>query len=760
MEKSTGVCSHMQGRRLSSEPSVAPRYARSAPDPSSLPGLPQQRRWTGTNGDYSAVPGRADDEGDAFARSLPATRVGDNEHVVAAPSRPPTRMAAPRSQFRATPRPTAALPVVAAPPRFASSRARIPGGFPLRRLGDATLLSFASSGEARYERSVRPWLAVPHGREPDDPVLEADARRKADQVLGMTSGRRSSSARSSGVRPNRRSGGRPLDVETRDFMEARFGSDFSDVRVHTDPAAAESARAIGAEAYAFGSNIVFRSGQLPQATPDGRHLLAHELAHVAQQQADGRPRLARSDGSGSTPAGTAAARAVGDYVETPLEGGRVELHAWGRVGDPIRRPGLEKKYPLPKDVGLSGCDRWHLAGPDATGTELGIAYAPKNFNVSKTATVENVLRRARDAALEHGGEVFFDFKATVRIIGQHEGVDIRVLEEVTWAIDVRAAGSEKIIPILRDHGAPAPIPSPLRRLTPSSQATSIPSPRAGAASEPAPEPRATAVPSPPPTPQPTPSPAPSTPAPTPDTRSASARASGRSANAPSTSTGPATAARQTVAEPVGTRIARSVRATGGTLVRIGAAVIWNYLMSRLERAIEQKITERIIAQRLEAAAPTIQSWLNGQVRAIADLQIRESTKPVYANIEIQTVIHRYPGEDEEVIGIELAPLSVVVSRDKIDPARQQFERVWTRGGEAVPAPGELAILPTAPNDVIRTTYSVALEPLPKEQLRSVLMEELAEEEAVSSSRTAEQVLASEKRRDQLAAELQHVETPR
>ena len=36
--------------------------------------------------------------------------------------------------------------------------------------------------------------------------------------------------------------GKPLDPASRAFMEPRFGYDFSHVRVHTDPRAAESAR--------------------------------------------------------------------------------------------------------------------------------------------------------------------------------------------------------------------------------------------------------------------------------------------------------------------------------------------------------------------------------------------------------------------------------------------------------------------------------------------------------------------------------------
>jgi uncharacterized protein DUF4157 len=147
-----------------------------------------------------------------------------------------------------------------------------------------------------------------------------------------------------------RSHGKPLDAETRAFMEPRFGHnfsriglqgvvshvpsrglrvlppndrfeqeaerqagrinlleearsphqhlergnyDFNQVRIHSDARAAESARAINALAYTVGRDIVFGKGQFAPQTWSGRRLLAHELAHVVQQQATGEPTIAR-----------------------------------------------------------------------------------------------------------------------------------------------------------------------------------------------------------------------------------------------------------------------------------------------------------------------------------------------------------------------------------------------------------------------------------------------------------------------------------
>ena len=80
-----------------------------------------------------------------------------------------------------------------------------------------------------------------------------------------------------------RSPGAPLAAAERTFMSSRFGHDFSSVRIHADARAAASARAVSALAYTSGSDVVFGAGQYLPGTDSGRRLLAHELAHVAQQ---------------------------------------------------------------------------------------------------------------------------------------------------------------------------------------------------------------------------------------------------------------------------------------------------------------------------------------------------------------------------------------------------------------------------------------------------------------------------------------------
>ena len=54
--------------------------------------------------------------------------------------------------------------------------------------------------------------------------------------------------------------GMPLPSPVRANMENRFGHDFSQVRIHHDSEAADSAEAVNARAYTAGPNVVFNQG--------------------------------------------------------------------------------------------------------------------------------------------------------------------------------------------------------------------------------------------------------------------------------------------------------------------------------------------------------------------------------------------------------------------------------------------------------------------------------------------------------------------
>jgi hypothetical protein len=132
---------------------------------------------------------------------------------------------------------------------------------------------------------------VPRGLSEAEHALERDADRAADAVqAGRNAGpplRRAATA-NSWTRPSdlraaetmTAQHGAPLSLATRRYFEPRFGRDLSQVRVHTDTPAATQLSAV---AFTAGTHIGFAPGQYRPATREGRHLIAHELAHVVQQ---------------------------------------------------------------------------------------------------------------------------------------------------------------------------------------------------------------------------------------------------------------------------------------------------------------------------------------------------------------------------------------------------------------------------------------------------------------------------------------------
>jgi hypothetical protein len=80
-------------------------------------------------------------------------------------------------------------------------------------------------------------------------------------------------------------GGERLPEPTRKFFENRFGRDFSNVRVHADSPAIQMNREINARAFTHQEHIYFNAGEYPPTTEKGKHILAHELTHVVQQNA-------------------------------------------------------------------------------------------------------------------------------------------------------------------------------------------------------------------------------------------------------------------------------------------------------------------------------------------------------------------------------------------------------------------------------------------------------------------------------------------
>ncbi|WP_245708472.1 eCIS core domain-containing protein [Halohasta litchfieldiae] len=77
--------------------------------------------------------------------------------------------------------------------------------------------------------------------------------------------------------------GQSLDASIQRAMEDRMGDSFGDVQVHTGPTAASACESINARAFTVGNHVAFNQGEYDPESPEGQHVLAHELAHVRQQ---------------------------------------------------------------------------------------------------------------------------------------------------------------------------------------------------------------------------------------------------------------------------------------------------------------------------------------------------------------------------------------------------------------------------------------------------------------------------------------------
>lgn len=102
------------------------------------------------------------------------------------------------------------------------------------------------------------------------------------QKSGETSGAIANDLISNQIESSR-GNGQQMDVDTKSFMENRFGNDFSKVKIHTDSTAIQLSQNLNAQAFTVGNNVFFNEGKYNPNSSSGKHLLAHELTHTVQQ---------------------------------------------------------------------------------------------------------------------------------------------------------------------------------------------------------------------------------------------------------------------------------------------------------------------------------------------------------------------------------------------------------------------------------------------------------------------------------------------
>lgn len=120
----------------------------------------------------------------------------------------------------------------------------------------------------------------------DDPE-EANAERTADRVMGggglfrEADGPGLEGGEAELASADLAGPGSSLPAGLQESMGASIGADFSGVRIHTGAGADRASRSLSARAFAKGQDLYFRDGEYDPDSREGQHLIAHELAHVA-----------------------------------------------------------------------------------------------------------------------------------------------------------------------------------------------------------------------------------------------------------------------------------------------------------------------------------------------------------------------------------------------------------------------------------------------------------------------------------------------
>ncbi|WP_179788470.1 eCIS core domain-containing protein [Actinopolymorpha rutila] len=125
--------------------------------------------------------------------------------------------------------------------------------------------------------------------------------------------------------------GRTLPTGVAAALSGRLGFDVGEIRIHTDSEAASANRRLGSLAHSVGDHVLFAADAYAPHTTDGQALLAHEIAHVAQQRAgrtDAEEVLEREAGAAE------AGAALGPWARThAFSSPRIGVHL--RPGDAV-----------------------------------------------------------------------------------------------------------------------------------------------------------------------------------------------------------------------------------------------------------------------------------------------------------------------------------------------------------------------------------------------------------------------------------------
>lgn len=147
----------------------------------------------------------------------------------------------------------------------------------------------------RRQTRIKPDISLNQEKESDENLPELQMQISASALFDDVSppdiqGSSDSEGGSSnndnlGARLKRNAGrGNSLTKDTCSEMEAAFGTNFHNIRIHTDSEAISMSKDLGAQAFTHSSDIYFNKGKYNSSSIEGKHLLAHELTHTVQQE--------------------------------------------------------------------------------------------------------------------------------------------------------------------------------------------------------------------------------------------------------------------------------------------------------------------------------------------------------------------------------------------------------------------------------------------------------------------------------------------
>ncbi len=113
---------------------------------------------------------------------------------------------------------------------------------------------------------------------------------------------------------NSRGTGTPMDKQTSSFMENMFGTDFSNINIHTNNSSVQLNNQLNSQAFTVGNDVYFNSGKYNPSNNDGKRLLAHELTHTIQQGTGIQPMIQKDDEETAEESSSGSSTPLSDLV--------------------------------------------------------------------------------------------------------------------------------------------------------------------------------------------------------------------------------------------------------------------------------------------------------------------------------------------------------------------------------------------------------------------------------------------------------------